>query len=185
MKLAVSQMKEGENRYHFDSGKDSWLGQVLTHIKGDGIETDGPLAVDLNITRLDPDYYVRGDLKYQVKQPCSRCAEVVDSPIAHHFELAFSHVASPRRGAVEKPTQQDDAEGDASDLIIFHGNELEIEPVIEEQVILSVPYLSLCRQDCKGICQTCGKNLNEGVCQCSEKHLDSPFSILKNMKEGV
>lgn len=178
MKLPVSQMKEGENLYRYNSDKETWLKDVMKHVQTEGAELYGPLSVDLNFTKLEPDYYLRGDLKYSLSQPCSRCAEVVKRDIAHHFELALSQVGTSRTPVKEKAEE----ENEAVDTIIFHGPEIVLDPVIEEQVILSVPYLSLCKDDCKGICQKCGKNLNEADCQCSKASTDGAFSVLKNLK---
>ena len=171
-------MKEGENLYHYESDKEVWLKEVMNHVKSEGVEVSGTLSVDLNFTKLEPDYYLRGDLKYGLRQPCSRCAEVVQCNIKHHFELALSQVGTSRPAVTEKAAE----ESEEVDVIIFHGPEIVIDPMIEEQVILSVPYLSLCKEDCKGICQKCGKNLNEGVCQCSKESAEGPFSVLKNLK---
>lgn len=170
-------MKEGENRFHYESPKDGWLQEVLGQVKKEGVEAQGPMRLDLSFTKLEPDYYLKGDLKYQLEQPCSRCAEPVKSPISHHFELAFSHLNHPREEA--------DESNEEIDIIFFHGNELEIDPVISEQVLLSVPYLSLCRGDCKGICQKCGKNLNDGTCACRKEAPDGPFSKLNEIKSKV
>lgn len=171
-------MKEGENLFAYQSAKEGWLREVVSHVRSSGIDLVEPLEVKLNFTKLEPDYYLRGDLAYRVEQPCSRCAEPVKRPIAHHFELALSHVGVARPAAHEKATE----ESEEVDVIVFHGPEIALEPIVEEQVILSVPYLSLCRENCKGICQTCGKNLNEGTCQCSEKSTEGPFGVLKNLK---
>lgn len=178
MKLPVSQMKEGENLYRYESEKESWLKDVMTHVKTEGVELSGPLSVDLNFTKLEPDYYLRGELKYSLQQPCSRCAELVKRDIAHHFELALSHVGTTRPAVTEKLAE----ESEEVDVIIFYGPEIVLDPMIEEQVILSVPYLSLCKDDCKGICQKCGKNLNEGACRCANQSAEKPFSVLKNFK---
>jgi uncharacterized protein len=182
MKLPVSQMKEGENAFSYDSAKEAWLSQIVNSAGEDsGMAVEGPLQASFNFTKLEPDYFLRGDFRFVLKQPCSRCAETVTTPIDHHFELALSHQPGPRPSANQKPNE----ESEESDLIIFHGPELELDSIVREQLHLSFPYKTLCRPDCKGICQKCGKNLNEGLCGCESTNDLSPFSVLKELKGGT
>lgn len=61
-------------------------------------------------------------------------------------------------------------------------------PAIREAVILATPSRVLCREDCKGLCPVCGKNLNEGECGCRKKESgsgDSPFAVLENLTGGA
>jgi uncharacterized protein len=49
---------------------------------------------------------------------------------------------------------------------------------------LNLPVRFLCKEDCKGVCTKCGKNLNEGECECVPEEKSSPFDILKNKFDG-
>lgn len=46
---------------------------------------------------------------------------------------------------------------------------IDLDPDIREEIILDYPIKPLCRLDCKGLCPECGKNLNEGICNCESK----------------
>ena len=48
--------------------------------------------------------------------------------------------------------------------------QLDLRPVVREQWLLNVPAYALCREDCKGICPTCGKDLNAGPCGCAQNN---------------
>jgi uncharacterized protein len=50
-------------------------------------------------------------------------------------------------------------------------------------VLLELPYKSLCREDCRGLCPLCGKNLNEGLCGCNRKSVDPRLAILGQLLE--
>jgi uncharacterized protein len=67
------------------------------------------------------------------------------------------------------------------DMDFYSGEEMDIIMLAKEQIALQIPMKPLCTNLCKGICLTCGKNLNTGDCTCTEKETDSRFAILKKL----
>lgn len=177
MKLQIAQIREGDNPFHFESAREPWLQAMMKKIGEEGYTFAAPMTVDLQLTKLEPDYYLRGDLKFGLEQPCARCAEPFALPLQHHFELALSHVPG-----LKKEEFAASEESEELDMNFFHGNEIDLGPVLEEQFFLSVPIKSVCKEDCKGICQKCGKNLNQGDCDCKSEDDDHPFSLLSKLK---
>ena len=53
-------------------------------------------------------------------------------------------------------------------LYYFEGDEIDLDPYVFEEVMLNIPIKALCSESCKGMCPTCGKNLNIGECQCEK-----------------
>jgi uncharacterized protein len=86
-------------------------------------------------------------------------------------------------GKEESLTQQDveSGENDVNKLYLE-------EPIIDagelfrEQILLAMPVRVLCKQSCRGLCFSCGTDLNSESCGCGDKALTSPFSVLKKMK---
>ena len=64
--------------------------------------------------------------------------------------------------------------------IEYFGRVIDIMPQIQESVITLLPMKVLCREDCKGICPNCGKNLNEGECNCKNENTDPRLEALRN-----
>jgi DUF177 domain-containing protein len=56
---------------------------------------------------------------------------------------------------------------------------------LRDYALLSVPMKKLCREDCKGLCYTCGKNLNEGSCDCEKQHADPRWQPLVDLKKKM
>ncbi|PYS67386.1 MAG: hypothetical protein DMF69_23170, partial [Acidobacteria bacterium] len=54
----------------------------------------------------------------------------------------------------------------------------------KEQILLAVPSRSLCTENCKGFCPTCGADKNAGDCGCDEKDIDPRWAALKNLVDG-
>lgn len=98
--------------------------------------------------------------------PCARCLK----PVTISFDADIYEELGGEEG-----------EGALSD----DRSECDISGVIENSVISELPMTVLCSEDCKGICPTCGKNLNEGACSCKEDDWDPRFDILKNFKADL
>ncbi len=177
MKIKVSQLQEGENQLEYTTEKSDSLRKLVERMAKDHT-VEGPFRVSLNLTKLDPDYFLRGKLQFLLKPDCSRCAESFPFPVDHKFELGLVHLANgkPQRTATLAE------ETEELDLNWFSDNELSFEPILEEQFLLSLPIQPLCLPDCLGLCQTCGKNLNEEVCNCGAMKGPNPFDVLKNLK---
>jgi uncharacterized protein len=177
MKIAITSLVEGENLFHFDSQKEDWLKDLLTDLSKEGYQLKSPLVVDASLTKVEPDFYLRGKLNFSVEQSCARCAESFPLAVNSSFEVALANVPS---GKLRSPELTEESE--ELDVNFFEGKEIDLNPIITEQFFLSIPYQSLCRPDCKGICQQCGANLNTKMCQCIEKNSITPFSVLQEVK---
>lgn len=78
-------------------------------------------------------------------------------------------------------------------MLVFHfydGDELDCSKLVEELVVLNIPFSTLCSESCKGLCIKCGINLNNSKCNCleerkldkSDKDTHKPFEKLKDLK---
>lgn len=100
---------------------------------------------------------------YALDTACDRCA----APLHREFRLPMEHilVASLNRE-------------DAEDLILVENNQLSLDELVEADLILNLPMKILCREDCRGLCPVCGKNLNEGLCGCRTESVDPRLAVL-------
>ena len=64
----------------------------------------------------------------------------------------------------------------------FFGRVIDVMPQIMESVYTLLPTKVLCREDCKGLCPSCGKNLNEGSCSCGNENIDPRLEALRDFK---
>ena len=115
-------------------------------------------------TFLDPNVQVEGVITCNLRGYCDRCLIPVSKQIDLHFSQIF---------------YKDSAEYD--DGYSYYNSKLDATKAIEDEIILSMPSLLLCNDDCKGLCPKCGSNLNESQCNCDTTR-DNPFSALKNLK---
>lgn len=118
---------------------------------------------------------VSGELDAEFVTGCSRCAEDVNQDISRPIKI----VLKPR------PSEGRNGEQDEDLSIAFHnGVDVDTNALVEDFLILALPYSVLCSANCKGLCPHCGKNLNNGSCDCTEAQIStsSPFSVLKQLK---
>ena len=114
--------------------------------------------------------------KVAVMIPCDRCLE----DVRNEFDLDFQKHVDLMISDAELP------EGfDESDYI--EGYHLDVDKLIFNEILIGWPTKVLCRENCKGICNVCGQNLNKGTCDCEDTGLDPRMSVVrdlfKNFKE--
>jgi uncharacterized protein len=114
-------------------------------------------------------FYWHGRLEGDVTLPCRRC--LADTTIHVQDE---SHVIF---------AQADSVEAEDPDVYVLdeRSTQLDLRPVVREQWLLNVPSYAVCRDECKGICPTCGKDLNEGPCDCPAAR-DTRWDALRKVK---
>ncbi len=66
----------------------------------------------------------------------------------------------------------------------FDGEILDLTELIKDFIVLELPVVPLCRKDCKGLCATCGQNLNEGSCSCIKDDIDPRWGKLRSLSDG-
>lgn len=102
------------------------------------------------------------DVQADMSVRCDRCGKV------------FEKRLTPRYTA----TLQADAEdADSEDVFPLEGDGVDVSDVVETCMILDMDAKFLCRDDCKGLCPTCGKDLNDGPCDC-KKQIDPRMAVL-------
>ncbi len=69
--------------------------------------------------------------------------------------------------------------------IFIENNVLNLEDIIIEDIILNKPFQNICKEDCKGICPKCYKDLNKEECICEKEEKENKFSVLKDMFKEV
>jgi len=125
------------------------------------------------------DIRVVGKLATKLEIPCARCLEPVSFDVDRGFELLFRpHAVNV--GPDEAEMQDKDAE-----IAFYQGDGVELEDILREQLLLEVPIKTVCREACKGLCPHCGKNLNNGDCQCEAAPGDPRWDALKGLKDKL
>lgn len=139
-----------------------------------------PFAWHVRISNVGGALLVEGDVRGSVTTACARCLEDAVFDIEGEVEGYFII-----EGEGEAPEGMDEDEFD----VLPESQVLDLEPLLQAAIFVELPLIPLCREDCAGICQMCGKNLNEGPCDCTPASDEddgispnNPFAALKSLK---
>ncbi|MCM2997319.1 YceD family protein [Paenibacillus cellulositrophicus] len=140
-------------------------------LKGlDDIKADGPLTAELTASYVGPDtVVVQGELSVQLDMSCSRCL----TPVHEHLDIPFHEQFKLKK-------QPEEAEDEEDETIYVDNETVELVPYVEESFILNLPMTVVCKESCKGLCPTCGRDLNEGACGCNNEVVDPRLAALKD-----
>ncbi|MCD6363911.1 MAG: DUF177 domain-containing protein [Synergistetes bacterium] len=146
--------------------------------RGENVEFSEDVVVEGGAVKVKDGFMVWGEINTAIRLRCSRCLKVFDLPIKVEFEVEY------RRGAEKFSGRERSLKDEDFRVSYFEGDSIDIEEDIKQFIILSIPMKPLCREDCKGLCPVCGKNLNEGECNCSQELYDPRWSALKELMKG-
>ena len=102
--------------------------------------------------------------------PCDRCLEDVDRAIP----VSFSHEYDMKQTAEERIRDLDESS-------YLNGTDLDVDRMVYLELLMNWPQKILCRENCKGLCPICGKNLNYGDCGCEEEPKDPRMAAISDI----
>ena len=130
-----------------------------------------PLDVDLVARSVGDGVLVRGRIRAAVELECRRCLSPVTVRVDDAVDMYYSEIGP----------DEEEIEGEVYPMPV-RGTALDLTEAVREQLLLRVPHFALCREDCQGFCPKCGKDLNEGACDCVPEAPPSPWDALKQAK---
>jgi uncharacterized protein len=148
----------------------------------------GDLAATVRVHEMGADLYLEGELRGELDLECGRCLARYRQPIRERFRL----VLEPAGDRV--PADPEGAAALARDGLYlsdeleagwFSGSELELGGFFKEVVSLLFPVQPLCREDCRGLCPSCGVDRNLEPCACAEASPSSPFAALRGLRSQM
>lgn len=135
----------------------------------------GDLRVTGRLSAAGPGrFYFSGHLAGTSQDACRRCLVDVATEVEDDVHLLFAESGG------------DDEVLEDPDVFVIDGRDaqLDLRPAMREQWLLAVPALVTCREDCKGLCATCGADLNLGACACAPKQ-DPRWNALRSAGESA
>ena len=143
---------------------------ISVEIPFDKIEFNGqefvftkPAKLDGVIKNNGGNLYLEAEVYTEFNTFCARCLK----ELTEEFTFGIDEVYT-----------QGDIDGDSLFLPIV-SNTVDLKSAVEENFCTSVPFVFLCNMECKGLCHTCGKDLNEGECDCEREDIDPRLAGLK------
>lgn len=131
----------------------------------------GDLEIRIIMDKSPHQIVLKCDAQVPIVFDCDRCTESFESTLKTNFVLVFVF---------------DEASKDADDVNCYFlrkdEHTIDITKDTIDYLSLAVPMKNICSNDCKGICPTCGKNLNNEKCECSEEVINPIWNELLKLK---
>ena len=112
---------------------------------------------------------MKGALHTTIHGVCDRCAADFDRYVEFPIDVVLV-------------TELSNEENEDEWVFPLEGDSADLEEIVRTVFVLNLDSKLLCKEDCKGLCCRCGKNLNDGPCSC-QKELDPRFAALKQLLE--
>lgn len=159
---------------------EAWLKPLLTpQFQPAGEEVE----VALRARKVGANLDVKGSARTRLVYQCSRCAGDAELPLETDFAVLFV----PEGAHNVNLTGDGDAAELEDDFVLgeVQAGTADVEASLAEALVLALPAYPLCTAECRGICGSCGANLNEEPCRCPAPVKDSRWSALEKLRDRL
>jgi uncharacterized protein len=117
-----------------------------------------PVSYELSVKKFEDGIQLSGPVACQLSLTCGRCLEDFQYAVRTDLDIEISRKSSF--------PEMDELELNSGDLDVYYfdNNEIDLNPLVYEEVLLNIPIKPLCNEDCRGLCDMYGKNRNDEVC---------------------
>ena len=141
----------------------------------------GGIKVKGRLLRLERDVSFSGELQAILRVACTRCLNLFPYNVETGVKAYFKPREKDSSPGVEIEIKELDIEQE-----IYDADRVDLRGPIRDQVLLGIPLMCLCREDCKGICSECGTELNANQCKCrNQGQIDPRLAVLKEIKDKL
>jgi uncharacterized protein len=145
----------------------------------EGEAIQGPIRVVYSLSINEDIICVRGNTYTLFQMQCARCLESFVKTGIGEFSLVANRL---KKSEVVPDFSQEEDEKEEPLIYIEHDTRsIDISEYVHDAVILSLPLKPLCKENCLGLCSRCGKNLNEGECNCERTTSDHRWQELTQL----
>lgn len=136
-------------------------------VAGSTVPGDAEVTAEATLDSVVGGIEVTADVSAPWRGECRRCLKPVEGRLAAHVRELYA----PR------PPDEEDEE-----TYPLRGEMLDLQPLVRDALLLELPLAPLCREDCKGLCPTCGSDLNDAPCSCKRTLSDPRWAALEALK---
>ena len=172
MRIELAQLEDGKAEFNNVYEADSLA------LDDERVKLCGPASVTGKVRLSGPEVFVNGHLDSCIEVACDRCLRPIKLPVAGDFELEYIS------GSDYEANRNVELTEDLMSISVFDGESIDVDEIVKEQLFLAVPTRTLCKDDCKGFCLTCGADKNAGECECGSTEIDPRWAALKDLMSG-
>ena len=145
-----------------------------------GFSFASPAKCSFKLSKSGKTVFVSLHVEACARSECSQCLVEFEKIIDIHNDTSLfpeEAAAEEEEGIKELDLTREELEKN-----FYSSNSIDLTALLCEEIVLSLPLNPRCSDDCKGLCPSCGKNLNEGKCKCNGTKKENPFAVLKDIK---
>ncbi len=165
MIIKISNLSDGVHNYNFN---DSIAELGLSEPFYDNF------IVDVELNKSHSQIVLDSEILLKAKFECDRCSDDYNAELKTKYRMVYLFGKEP-------------VENDLIDIsyLPLEADKIDITKDVRDYSLLAIPMKKLCNEDCKGLCARCGKNLNEGDCNCSKNEIDPRWLPLQELKNKL
>ncbi|MBI5102024.1 MAG: DUF177 domain-containing protein [Nitrospirae bacterium] len=150
------------------------------NIQADSFSVVAPVVSRVQLTKAGGEVIVSGNLGADIEVQCSRCLRDFRQRLDLPVNVVYHPIEEFDEGAEGHPARHVLSD-DEMDMGFYRAGELDLDELLREQIILNIQMKPLCDSACKGLCPTCGIDLNTGSCNCAADRTDPRLAVLKKL----
>jgi uncharacterized protein len=177
MKISVDEIPQSPKEIRFSESIEE-LNEVYRRSRNREFSFPPVLAVELTYYRSGQDIVFHGRLTGELSARCGRCLEEFRFDLDQEFDLVL--IPSPAKSV----RRAEELRREDLGLSYYSTEEIDLSPLVAEQVLLALPTRPLCMEGCRGLCGRCGANLNKESCSCPADAGDPRMAIFRTLKVG-
>ena len=159
-----------EFSHHF---KADWFNGEISNKENTELKTNSDVFVKAEVFKFDGGYTFTGNVEFDLSYNCVRCIEPCVTP----YKCKLNITLLPLKKEESNPDDNEEI-----NLHYYSSEVLDLSDVILQHLLLELPAYPLCSNDCKGLCQKCGINLNKKTCFCDKGFINPKMAVLKDFK---
>jgi uncharacterized protein len=140
-----------------------------------GVPEGSPMHMELRLESVHEGVLVTGSAEVTIAAECSRCLDPMEWEEEVEFSELFAYPATDARGHIIEDLDDD------SELPQLQDDLLDLDPVLRDAIVLSLPLAPVCDDSCSGLCPTCGERLSDGHTHAGS---DPRWAALSHLLEG-
>ncbi len=162
LKIRISGLSNGVHEYTMET---------QPALLGLDANFSGPVHVRAHLDKSSRQLLLRTEVETTGRFQCDRCLEEFQRAVGAAYAIVYVYNPADAAGVDEEEVQ----------VITPETTSIDLGEDVRQMIVLSIPLKLLCREDCRGLCPHCGKNLNAGACGCTESTLDPRWNPLKSL----
>lgn len=150
-----------------------------------GVPKGAQIDIDLRMEAVMEGVLVTGTARAPLTGECVRCLEPLEQQCEAEFQEMFSYPDAADDRSRSADTGDDAEDEDAEELLFLEGDLFDLEPVLRDAVVLSLPMQPVCQEGCPGLCAECGARLADDPDHHHEEAVDIRWAALQGLADTI